>query len=99
MLAIIISIVHRSIIVVHVSCTTRLKLLLVELVAVTILLRGDDQIVRSPWININLSEFTGGNSVLEEDIKFGCETVSICTMSCDTVNVPYVSPFGSGSRK
>lgn len=39
---------------------------------------NNDKVVRSPWVNINLSELASGNLVLEQDIEFSCEYVSRC---------------------
>lgn len=52
-----------------------LKLLLI-LVVGALLLRDDNKVVRSPWVNLDLSELAGGNSVLKEDIELGCTHVS-----------------------
>lgn len=41
-----------------------------------ILIRDDDQVIRSVWINLDRLEFACRNLVLEQDIEFGiCKTL------------------------
>lgn len=75
-----------------------LELLLKLLVGRNILI-SNDKVVRSPWVDLNLSELACGYLVLKQDIEFGCENVSIGLHGFDGKDIPYVRPFGSGRRK